>query len=69
SLIRNICQFRNVTKPTKGENMPEDLIKQLEAGSEFLAKTCLHSKIIITVDGVRLVETKEFHPVSGTLLD
>lgn len=49
--------------------MPEDLIKQLEAGSEFLAKTCLHSKIIITVDGIRLVETKEFRPVSGTLLD
>ncbi|MBM6513396.1 hypothetical protein H7672_01875 [Streptococcus dysgalactiae subsp. equisimilis] len=42
--------------------MPEDLIKQLEAGSEFLAKTCLHSKIIITVDGIQLVETKEFHP-------
>lgn len=42
--------------------MPEDLIKQLEAGSKFLAKTCLHSKIIITVDGIQLVETKEFHP-------
>ncbi|HHS2843983.1 TPA: hypothetical protein ACTEKC_001978 [Streptococcus agalactiae] len=42
--------------------MPEDLIKQLETGSKFLAKTCLHSKIIITVDGIQLVETKEFHP-------
>ncbi|HEO4824230.1 TPA: hypothetical protein VA117_001206 [Streptococcus agalactiae] len=42
--------------------MPEDLIKQLEAGSKFLAKTCLHSKIIIRVDGIQLVETKEFHP-------
>lgn len=49
--------------------MSEDLIKQLEVGSEFLAKTCLHSQIIITVDGVRLVETKEFHPTSRTLLD
>lgn len=49
--------------------MPEDLIKQLEAGSEFLAKTCLHSQIIITVDGIQLVEIKEFHPTSRTLLD
>lgn len=49
--------------------MPEELIEQLLPVSEFLAKTCLHSKIIITVDGVYLVDTKEFHPASGTLED
>lgn len=49
--------------------MRPELIKHLLLGSEFLAQNCLHNQIIITVEGVRLVETKEFHPASETLLD
>ncbi|HEM3577541.1 TPA: hypothetical protein U1C15_001182 [Streptococcus suis] len=49
--------------------MPPELMQKLLAGSEFLSKNCLHSQIIITVEGVTLTETKEFHPVSETLLD
>lgn len=49
--------------------MSPELIQKLLAGSEFLSENCLHSQIIITVEGVTLTETKEFHPVSETLLD
>lgn len=46
--------------------MPPELIEKMLAGSEFLSKNCLHSQIIITVEGVTLAETKEFHPSSET---
>lgn len=49
--------------------MEPELIEHLLLGSEFLAQNCLHDKIIITVEGIRLVETKEFHPASETLSD
>lgn len=49
--------------------MEKELLAHLAHGVAFLVKDCLHSQIIITADGIRLVETKEFHPTSETLLD
>ncbi|MGT2755410.1 hypothetical protein [Streptococcus ovis] len=49
--------------------MPPKLIQNLLEVSEYLAKNCIHDKIIITVEGVSVEQTKEFHPASETLLD
>lgn len=49
--------------------MPEELVEQLLKGSEFIAKNCIHDRIVITVEGVKLEEMKEFHPADETLLD
>ncbi|MBJ6746425.1 hypothetical protein JEQ21_08170 [Streptococcus sp. 121] len=52
-----------------GKLLSQDLLGCLSKGVEFLASNCIHSQIIITVDGISLQDTKEFHPASETLLD
>lgn len=52
-----------------GKLLSQGLLGCLSKGVEFLASNCIHSQIIITVDGISLQDTKEFHSASETLLD
>lgn len=52
-----------------GTLLNQDLLDCLSKGVDFLANNCIHSQIVITVDGISLQDTKEFHPASETLLD
>lgn len=49
--------------------MDKEIIQKLQEVSRYIGNTCMHDKIVITVDGIYLEETKEFHPVDGTWID
>ena len=49
--------------------MNKQMLEVLLGVSEHLAQSCIHEKVVITADGVYLEQTKEFHPISETLLD
>ena len=53
----------------KGNKQQKVILEDLLIYSKALKNSDLHSKIIISADGVYLEQTKEFHPLDETLLD